>query len=167
MEERQYVCDYVVEPASRLYEEGEKPRCCAGRWLEVDGGGYFLKECSVKLRAGETCYYKEKCACAKSDKLYCSVECCYPYTCRNCHRRSCKDCYIANANDRCAYCVYLCDECDCLGFDADDWPTTKHDESCPLHTSSSESDDDEDDDEQPYAHATLGEDSPTVGKEWP
>jgi hypothetical protein len=126
-EKRVYAREYVAEPASRIYNlpiDVHKTQRCDGKRLTADGFGYKMKYCKKRLNPGDRCYYKDRCECLNDDKLYCSILCCYPYRCNNCNRRSCKECYIANANDRCSYCIYLSDDCDCIN---------KHDEWCSVY----------------------------------
>lgn len=123
-EERVYKKDYIKKPASRLCTDSEE-RTCPGKWLDIDGFGYYMKHCKNKLKTGDLCYYKAYCKCSR-DELYCSTICCYPYQCNGCGRRSCKECYIANGNDVCSYCIYLDDDCDCLS-QVDGWRTERHD----------------------------------------
>lgn len=111
------------------YYGGIGPNECSGQWLAIDGYGYHVKRCEKELIVGESYYYKQGCKCEQSekDKLYCSFECCYPYKCGNCGKRSCKECYIAKANDQCTYCMYLSEECECPAFDSEGRPTSFHD----------------------------------------
>lgn len=130
-EERVYVRDYREEPASAKYLSSQ-PQRCEGKWLALDRGGHYMHRCQTTLRRGVTYFFKTGCRCSELDAKYCSPLCCFPYQCSACGRRSCKDCYIANANDRCAYCCYLEDDCWCPAHDTDS-NSLSHEEDCIHH----------------------------------
>ncbi len=125
-EERVYKRDFEGRPQSDIFNDTHSKQC-NGRWLIIDGFGYKMHQCEAIIRRGDTYYYKSGCECVGLNEVYCSALCCYPYKCNNCKRRSCKKCYIANSNDRCSYCVYLSDDCDCPAFDEEGHSILTHD----------------------------------------
>ena len=127
---RHYTDDYIEKPSKARADRETK---CDGCWLVIDGCGYIMKYCERVIGVGEKYYYKNNCQC-KDGKIYCSRECCYPYTCGYCSRSTCKECHISNANDWCVFCQYLSDECECLAFNSDGDYVGAHDSDCHLYS---------------------------------